>query len=39
MKKYIWDPQIMVDNLKTIGKYIAAILLMLSLTLCPAAWI
>ena len=38
MKKYIWRPEIMINNLKELGKYILGILLILSLAICPTAW-
>lgn len=38
-KKYIWDTQIMVDNLKNIGQYILLILIFAAMCISPVAWV
>lgn len=35
MKKYIWRPQIMIDNLKDIGLSVLILLAMLAMCICP----
>jgi hypothetical protein len=39
MKRYIWTPQVLIDNLKKLGEGLLILTLILALGICPAAWI
>lgn len=38
-KKYIWNPQVAVDNLKVIGQHVLLIIVIALMCTCPTAWI
>lgn len=37
MKKYIWRPQVLINNLKQLGMTILVLLVMLAMCICPAS--
>ena len=39
MKRYIWTPQVLIDNLKKLGEGLLILALFLALSICPAAWV
>lgn len=39
MKKYIWNPQVAVKNLKELGERIALAIIMILLCTCPTVWL
>ena len=39
MKKYIWNPQVAVDNLKKLGQNILLIIIAILMCICPTAWL
>lgn len=39
MKKYIWNPQVAVDNLKKLGQNVLLIIIVILMCTCPTAWL
>lgn len=39
MKRYIWTPQVLIDNLKKLGEGLLVLALIFAMGICPTAWV
>lgn len=39
MKRYIWKPEIFIENVKELGYTLLALFLVIATSICPSAWI
>ena len=39
MKRYIWTPQVLIDNLKKLGEELLILAMFLAMCICPTAWV
>ena len=39
MKRYIWTPQVLIDNLKKLVAGLLILAIFLAMSICPAAWV